>query len=119
MHLAPALALALAAAPACGETWLPLDRAAAHAALAGRTIVWQGGAMQHFETDGLTAYAADPAAPARAWGRWTIRGERYCTAWPPAEGWRCYRIEAAADAPRLRFTADDGARLTAGYAEAR
>jgi hypothetical protein len=119
MHPLPlALALALAATAAGGETWLPLDGPAAEAALAGRTIVWEGGAVQHLRSDGETSYAADPASPVRAWGRWAIRGERYCTAWPPAESWRCYRIEAAPGTPRLRFTADDGARLTAGYAEA-
>lgn len=116
---APALILALFAVPAAGETWLPLDGAAVEAALAARAIVWEGGAIQEFSADGRTLYAADPASGTVAWGRWTVRGDRYCSAWPPADGWRCYRLDRALEAPRLRFTAEDGARVTATYSDLR
>ncbi len=112
---AATLTLALLAAPAAAETWLPLDGPAVEAALAARVIAWEGGALQDFSADGRTLYAADARSGVHAWGRWTVRGDRVCTAWPPTEGWRCYRLERAPDAPRLRFTADDGSRVTATY----
>lgn len=116
---AAALFLILAAAPAGADTWLALDGAGAEAALAARVIAWEGGALQDFLADGRTLYAADPGSGVHAWGRWMVQGDRVCTAWPPSEGWRCYRVERALDRPRLRFTADDGARVTATYTDLR
>lgn len=95
--------LALLAAPALG--WEAME---APAALAGRTIDYEGGARQRFAPSGATLYdAGEPS-----WGRWEIREGRYCSRWPPAEDWACYGAEVDG-AGGLRFVGGRG-RFTAG-----
>ncbi|MBM2577701.1 hypothetical protein JQC91_15445 [Jannaschia sp. Os4] len=93
-----ALLLLLLAAPAAA--WTPV--AEVEAALAGRTVDYDAGAWQRFDPSGATLYHA--GAP--SWGRWAARGGAYCSEWPPADGWVCYRVEIEED--RVRFVDDRG-----------
>ena len=27
-----------------------------------------------------------------SWGYWEVRGDAYCSQWPPSAGWVCYRM---------------------------
>jgi hypothetical protein len=68
--------------------WTPLDAAAIRAALTDRTLVYDA-AWQSFRASGRTLYNAGHDS----WGYWTVRGDRYCSQWPPADDWTCYDIE--------------------------
>ena len=87
--LAVRLAIAAVASalslPASAEE-APLDNTAITALLTEKTVVgdrWR----QHFHADGRTAYAADQHD---SMGIWQVRGDRYCSRWPPSEHWACY-----------------------------
>lgn len=88
--------LALAAGPA-----LAWEKMAA-SELAGHGVTYDG-AHQSFASDGTTIYTAqNPSA-----GQWRDEGGRYCSVWPPADSWACYRLER--ERAKLRFVAEDGA----------
>jgi|SRR5690349_8918283 hypothetical protein len=61
------------------------------AALNGRavegtgTLAWR----QTFEADGSTIYRSDRGTER---GRWQVRGDQYCSQWPPSESWSCYDL---------------------------
>jgi hypothetical protein len=59
---------------------------------------------QDFEKGGRTFYRAegDPLSE----GRWRIKGDRFCSQWPPSRAWTCYSILADGDA--IAFVPDDG-----------
>ena len=72
-------------------------------ALAGRDLLYTDGARQQFGADGTTLYRS----PGISEGRWTVRGARYCSQWPPSETWACYDLAIAG--AEVRFTGDGGA----------
>ena len=52
---------------------------------------------QSFGKNGETIYV--DASGAKTFGEWLVRGDKYCSLWPPSDRWVCYEIErgAAAD----------------------
>lgn len=85
------------------------------AILAGKTVIgddWR----QHFHADGRTAYAADRRD---SMGVWQVRGDRYCSQWPPSTHWACYdmtrRVEDGATI--VVWIDPDGARTEGRLAE--
>ncbi len=51
---------------------------------------WQ----QIFQKSGATYYSVDAA---QSQGLWEVRGDQYCSQWPPNESWTCYDMEGDAD----------------------
>jgi len=48
---------------------------------------------QYFDADGATVYISGDDAPSP--GRWTVRGDHFCSQWPPSENWDCYKMTGA------------------------
>ncbi len=83
------------------DEWVPLDGAGITAALTDREVHYQS-ASQRFYASGRTLYNAGQDS----WGYWAVRGNQYCSQWPPADGWDCYDVQIATG--QVRFIAADG-----------
>ncbi len=105
-------ALALAAAPAAAETWRSLTGAEIAAALTGRTVIY-GPDEQVFFPTGRTRHRL----LGDRWGWWEVRGDAYCSLWPPREDWECFEVEQDMTGARLRFTDAEGQVTEGGIAE--
>lgn len=97
-----AISLAVLAGPATAQEWQPLDGAGITAALSGRVVIYADGARQTFKPDGQTIYTKGPASL----GHWALRGDLYCSVWPPSDVWACYSVAVQGDA--VSFIAADG-----------
>jgi hypothetical protein len=98
--VSPALAMA--------EDWDRLDGPGILAALSARVLGYPDGRLQDFFADGRTLYGESA-------GRWDVRGDRYCSVWPPSDGWTCYRVER--NRLDIRFTDDAGQATTGRYVD--
>ncbi len=92
----------LAAGPAMAE-WRAMDEAEINAALTGVRLSY-GAAWQKFHASGRTLYNAGDDS----WGYWEAQGDKYCSQWPPAGGWACYRMERNEETGALRFIGESG-----------
>jgi len=101
------VALATCAVPA--QAWERLDDDGIRVALTGARLAYDT-AWQEFRASGRTLYNAGHDS----WGYWTARGDKYCSQWPPADGWDCYDVER--DGDRLRFIGSTG-HITEGRFE--
>lgn len=81
------------------------------AALTGRAVVYVDGATQDFRASGATLYDAGRAS----WGYWAVRGDRYCSQWPPSDLWACYDMAEVEGG--VRFIADDGSFTDGVYTD--
>ncbi|MEM1237705.1 MAG: hypothetical protein AAGI10_12085 [Pseudomonadota bacterium] len=99
--------LAFLPAMAAAQDFQPLTGAEIEAALDDVTLTYEGGEVQTFYASGRTLY--DNGRP--SWGYWAVRGDQYCSQWPPADGWDCYDMDAGGDV--LRFIGETGF-ITAG-----
>ncbi len=45
---------------------------------------------QYFSKDGATPYWAPGGA--KSLGYWSVRGDEYCSRWPPNTDWTCYKM---------------------------
>lgn len=61
---------------------------------------------QIFHAPGDTFYSEDGA---QSQGRWEVRGDKYCSQWPPAKVWSCYSVST--DGAVLTFISAHGARF--------
>ena len=84
------------------EEWRGLAGDEIRAALEGRRVVYESGAWQEFRTSGRTLYNAGRDS----WGYWQVRGDTYCSMWPPSDLWACYRVEGTQDG--IRFIGASG-----------
>lgn len=68
----------------------------------------QGAWKQFFDANGATTYVQGTEPPSH--GRWTVRGGKYCSQWPPAEGWACYEVtsDPTADPVPITWIGDSG-----------
>jgi hypothetical protein len=68
---------------------------------------------QSFEAGGATIYAG--ADGKQSSGRWDVRGDEYCSQWPPSDVWACYAMatSTAADGINIIWISADGARESA------
>jgi hypothetical protein len=98
----------LCPAPATAEAWERLDGPGITAALAARVLGYPDGTLQDFFADGRTLYGDSS-------GRWEVRGDRYCSVWPPSDRWTCYRVDR--DRLDIRFTDDAGNALVGRYVD--
>ena len=92
------------AGPVAANDWTRLTGAEIEAALNDTTLQYVD-AEQKFYASGKTLY--DHGRP--SWGNWAVRGDEYCSQWPPADGWACYRMDRNAVDGRLRFVTKAGA----------
>jgi hypothetical protein len=68
---------------------------------------------QSFEVGGATIYTG--ADGKQSTGRWDVRGDEYCSEWPPSDVWACYAMAAdtAADGTTIIWISADGLRDSA------
>jgi hypothetical protein len=66
---------------------------------------------QYFEASGFTVYAAGKE-PNSA-GQWVVRGDQYCSQWPPNDRWSCYVVTGDLDATPKTVTWQSGGGGTA------
>lgn len=97
-------AVMLSAGPVWAADWVRLTGVEAEAALNGTTLKYEA-ARQVFYASGKTLY--DHGRP--SWGYWAVRGDQYCSQWPPADGWACYDLDRHSGDGRLRFVSETGA----------
>jgi len=69
------------------EGWVPMTGDDIRRELTNSQLSY-GRNTQLFYDDGQTYYT-DPRQP---WGRWDVRGDMYCSVWPPSETWVCYEM---------------------------
>ncbi len=65
---------------------------------------------QYFAADGATTYVGSESTPSH--GSWRVKGDKYCSVWPPASTWGCYDVEgdSAASPPTVTWIGENGAR---------
>jgi hypothetical protein len=90
-----ALMLLLSISPACagmldGKTIEPLLNDTTVYGLPLAADSWR----QSFARNGETIYI--DASGAKTFGEWLVRGDKYCSLWPPSDRWSCYEIESGA-----------------------
>jgi hypothetical protein len=56
-------------------------------ALPAATDSWR----QWFSKGGQTTYV--DAGGQKTYGQWMVRGDKYCSVWPPSDRWVCYAVE--------------------------
>lgn len=92
------------------EPWEPMTGAQILEILADQTVYYKA-AHQNFYTDGRTLYDAG----SESWGTWLVRGNQYCSQWPPSDRWDCY--DMASNGQIIRFVAEGGT-ITDGFLHA-
>lgn len=108
-----ALLAVLIATPASAHEdghWRALAASEISYALNERIYVYEGGETQRFYASGRTLYNAGQDS----WGYWAVRGDQYCSQWPPADGWSCYDMDGDEESGAIRFIAPDGS-YSVGY----
>jgi hypothetical protein len=93
---------------ALAEGWERLDGPGITAALAARVLGYPDGTLQDFFADGRTLYG-------ESWGQWEVRGDRYCSVWPPSDRWACHGVDRSG--LDIRFTDDAGATTVGRYVD--
>jgi hypothetical protein len=88
--------------------WRDLSGSEIEAALTDRDLVYEN-ATQRFYASGRTLYNAGQDS----WGYWAVRGDQYCSQWPPSDGWDCYAMAQSGDV--LRFLGADGSFTDGTY----
>jgi hypothetical protein len=71
------------------------------------------GWSQSFDDGGATVYVKGTN---QSRGRWDVRGDQYCSLWPPSDVWACYAMTIDASNPageQVTWISADGARSAA------
>ncbi|MCL6285052.1 hypothetical protein M3P21_16085 [Ruegeria sp. 2012CJ41-6] len=106
-----ALILALVPGGLAAEEFRQLTGDEILTALIDRKLAYEGGATQTFEPSMRTQYfSSGPSA-----GSWAVRGDQYCSVWPPSDIWACYNIERSGDV--IRFIGAGGDLTDGTYVE--
>lgn len=98
--------VALSSAALAGEL-VTLKGADIETALNDRTVegIHNGTAWtQEFRKSGVTVYVSRGRTDT---GSWLVRGDTYCSNWPPSETWECYAVST--DGEAVNFTPPGGA----------
>ena len=103
------LLLAGVASAAADETWVPLSGEDIRVALTDRKLTYNS-AWQEFHASGRTLYNAGHDS----WGYWQVRGDQYCSMWPPSDLWACYDMSGSGE--RLIFIDGSGHVTEGAYA---
>jgi hypothetical protein len=97
--------------PVFAEDWRALDGAGVAKALTSRVLQYKDNAQQDFFADGRTLYQTRDSS----WGKWRVDNDRYCSIWPPADGWACFSVSISDDGLRIQFTDSDGSNTDGKY----
>ncbi|MEX0309013.1 MAG: hypothetical protein AB3N17_02080 [Tateyamaria sp.] len=81
------------------------------AALTGQKLDYGEGVWQTFDDTMLTQYFSGRPSS----GRWAVRGDQYCSVWPPSDLWACYDVEQSGDV--IRFVDGSGGITDGTYAD--
>jgi hypothetical protein len=104
-----AAALGAASATSAEEqSWVPLNGPQITEALTDRVLDY-GHQWQDFRSSGRTLYFSGR----ESWGYWEVRGDQYCSMWPPSDLWACY--DMARKDEQLRFIDAAGNTSEARY----
>ncbi|MCP4820453.1 MAG: hypothetical protein GY883_14765 [Shimia sp.] len=90
--------------------WQALSGADIGEALSEKTLHYDG-ATQAFYASGRTLYNAG----SDSWGYWQVRGDQYCSQWPPSGLWDCYDV--AVRGKTVRFIGADGSFSDGTYVD--
>ena len=91
------LAGSIPAGMAHAQSWQLLDGDAVRAALTDQSFVYPAGEVQEFYASGRTLYVTSRPS----WGYWEVRGDQYCSQWPPSDLWACYNVARRGEAIRF------------------
>jgi len=91
----------LGTAPVLAQDFQRMTGGDITAALADQSLMYPT-ATQTFYASGRTLY--DAGRP--SWGYWTVRGDQYCSQWPPNDMWDCY--DMATNGTTIRFIGASG-----------
>jgi hypothetical protein len=78
--------------------------------LSGRTVVGDSDGKlwrQSFSGNGDTRHTMGTG---HSDGEWDVRGDQYCSRWPPGDRWTCYDV--LSDGPTVTFVSPAGERST-------
>lgn len=103
--------LLILAGSAAAEGWTRLSGPEVRSALTDRKLSYSGGEVQTFYASGKTLY--DAGRP--SWGSWEVRGDQYCSTWPPSDLWACYDVTIMGD--EVRFIDASGGHSSGSYTE--
>jgi len=103
--------LLLSALPARASEERALIGAEIAKVLTGAEVIGEG-TRQKFYEGGRTLYNDGRDS----WGYWKVEGERYCSQWPPQQGWACYNMRVWEEGQQVwvAWIGDGGARYD-GY----
>jgi len=87
--------------------WQSLTGPEIREALTGRTVDYAG-QWQDFRASGRTLYFSGR----ESWGYWQVRGDQYCSMWPPSDLWACYDMARRGDTLRFIGAAGDVSEAT-------
>lgn len=104
-----AMIVGLLASPTFAQDFHQLEGKGVHQALTARVLQYAPNIQQDFFADGRTLYQS----PEESWGTWRVKGDKYCSKWPPADGWACYDVYASDTGLDIRFVDAQG-RITVG-----
>ncbi len=98
MRLIIMLCVLMSASDASSEEskWTAMNGEKILTVLTGNTVKY-GETWQDFHASGRTLYNAGHDS----WGYWAVRGEQYCSLWPPQDLWACYDMQIRGNT--LRF----------------
>ena len=70
----------------------------------------KGQFKQYFSAQGQTTYVGPGEPPSN--GNWRVKGDQYCSVWPPSGDWACYSVEGDPEAtpPTVTWVSDSGTR---------
>ncbi|MEL6685473.1 MAG: hypothetical protein AAFN63_06035 [Pseudomonadota bacterium] len=103
------VALLLVPGAGLAQDWQVMDGAEVAAALTDRTLIYEN-ATQRFYASGRTLYNAGQDS----WGYWAVRGDQYCSQWPPGDQWDCYDMVSLDGV--IRFIGADGSTTDGVFA---
>lgn len=88
------------------ETFQPMSGEEIRAVLTDARVDYSGkdqGVWQLFHADGRTLYRVGSS---ESWGTWRVRGDEYCSTWPPSARLSCYAMAREGD--KIRFIGAEG-----------
>ncbi len=91
-----AVIAAICASGAVAQDWQPMTGAQISDTLTDQVLVYEN-ATQKIFASGRTVYEASEPS----WGSWAVRGDQYCSQWPPSDNWNCYSMTRLG--PGVRF----------------
>ncbi len=95
-----------------GGSWEQLNQKESEQALVGTSLKYDN-ATQVFYASGRTLYDEGR----ESWGYWRVEGDRYCSQWPPADGWACYTVARRTLDGSIKFIGDSGAEAVGKVTE--